>query len=136
MPEDKPLITPQWLMKARRDRARFVGLTVAVFLVLTALSFWALPRLQDAAAAVQKEGGGAPLKGHIATLVWLAGVFRVAWYGIAMGCGAAILYALTGHMDGLLPVLSGLLLAVGLGAVAFTAWVFFVPFMSLLKQAT
>ncbi len=135
MIDDEPL-PPQWLMVVRRNRRRFVLLVLGVFVVFTILSFWALPHLQAVAREVQKEGGGAPLRSHVALLVGLAVWFRVLWFAIAAGCGVAIVLVLIGQLDNFLPFLNFVVSLAGLAAVAFTIYVFFVPFQALLRKMT
>ena len=44
MPEEK-LIDPAWLVQARRNRRTFAFRVVLIFLILSVLAWWALPRL-------------------------------------------------------------------------------------------
>jgi len=139
MPEDR-LIDPSWLVKARRDRRRFAVRVVIIFAVLSILAWWALPRLE----AQHRVLEGVRLPGRnvrapapptaVTLLAKSAGIFKVFWVGIAVGCGIAILLAFTGKIDGLVPVFNLALLIAGAGAVALTIYVFYAPTLLLIKS--
>jgi hypothetical protein len=137
MPEDR-LIDPSWLVKARQARKRFAIRVALVFGILSVLAWWALPRLEERKAVfdnarrlIKKESPEAPLPVKI--LVLSAGVFKVFWAGIAIGCGAAILLAFTGKIDTFVPTLNLVVLLVGAGALALTFYVFYAPALLALE---
>lgn len=132
--ENDDLVTPQWLVVARRNRRRFIFSLLTVFAILTVLAWWGLPRLSQLAAEVAQQGGGAPLPAHVKIIAWLGSWFRIFWVMIAIGCAAALVIALTGKIDTLLPLLSGILLVAGFAAVGFTIYVFYLPTLSLLRR--
>ena len=132
MPEDK-LIDPAWLIKARQDRKKFALRVVIVFAILSILAWWALPNLTARAEEVSRMTRKASVPGHIQTLLWLAGWFKVLWGAIAIGCGAAVVLAFTGKIDTLIPVFSMAVLLVGAGAVGLTFYVFYAPTLILLE---
>ena len=143
MPEERPLIDPQWLIQARRRRVMFVGRLAVVFLLLTLLAWWILPMIRDkvgdpAKLTAVRVVKGKPQQPQLSTFASLllggVGVFKVFWVGIAIGCGAAALLALTGRIDTLVPILNWVLLAVGLATVALTFYVFYLPMTTLLQQ--
>lgn len=132
--EKDELITPQWLMQARKQRKRFILTVLGLFVVLTVLAFWALPRLNEVATQVQAEGGKAPLRSHVALLSWAASWFKIIYTFVAIGCAAAVCLALTGQIDRLLPFLSPVLLVAAVAAVGFTVYVFAMPLFSLVQD--
>ena len=134
MTEEK-LISPQWLMEARKNRKKFILRVIVLFAICSVLAFWALPRLTSMAHEVIRAagGGGGGLPVHVKTLLWLASWFRVLWVGIAIGCGVALLLATTGKIDTLLPLFNILLLVAALAAVGFTLYVYHVPALSLME---
>ena len=129
--EEKELITPQWLIQARKQRVRFILTVIGFFVVLTVLVFLALPRLHE---LIQEEGGKAPLRDHVALLSEGASMFKIFFIFIAAGCGGAIFMALTGKIDSLLSVLSPILLFATIAAVAGTIYVFAMPLFSLVES--
>jgi hypothetical protein len=140
MPEDK-LIDPGWLIQARRRRKMFVARLAVVFLLLTVLAWWILPTFRDRVAEIQRSmptrrGKEKAEEPPLAVSLLLTGVgaFKVFWVGIAVGCGAAALLALTGRIDSLVPVLNWALLAVGLATVGVTFYVFYLPTLSMLRS--
>jgi hypothetical protein len=134
MAEEK-LITPQWLMIARRRRRKFIVSVVCLFGICTLLAFWALPTLVEKGNQVIKEAGHGVLPGNVKVMLFIASWFRVFWVMIALGCGGGILAALTGKIDNQHPLLNVLLLAGGLAAVGFTLYVFYLPAQILLQNA-
>jgi hypothetical protein len=143
MPEDR-LIDPQWLIQARRRRKLFVVRLAVVFLLLTVLAWWVLPSARDRVAEVRKAvstGRAGKAKAEelpaVASLLLAGvGVFKVFWVGIAIGCAAAALLALTGKIDTLVPALNWGLLAVGLAAVALSFFVFYLPTLAAIRRLT
>jgi hypothetical protein len=144
MAEERPLIDPQWLIQARRRRFMFVGRLAVVFVLLTLLAWWILPTIRDKVGDLGKApavrvGKGKAQQPQLSTFASIllggVGVFKVFWVGIAIGCGAAALLALTGKIDSLVPILNWVLLAVGLATVALTFYVFYLPMTTLLGQA-
>jgi hypothetical protein len=140
MPEDR-LIDPGWLIQARRRRKMFVARLAVVFLLLTVLAWWILPTFRDRVAEIQRsmptrrgKGKAEELPLAVSLLLNGVGAFKVFWVGIAIGCGAAALLALTGRIDSLVPVLNWALLAVGLATVAVTFYVFYLPTLSMLRS--
>ncbi len=142
MPEDKP-IDPLWLIQARRRRKMFVARLAVVFLLLTVLAWWILPSFRDRVTDLQKAipaakagkgGPSADLPGMVSLLLSCVGVFKVFWVGIAVGCGAAALLAMTGKIDTLVPLLNWIVLAVGLAAVALSFYVFYLPTLTMLHR--
>jgi hypothetical protein len=136
MTEEK-LIDPAWLVKARRDRKRFAARVVLVFSILSILAWWALPRLEEQHRQVKAQGLAKRVPGEVPTrvglLVGMAGWFKVLWGAIAIGCAAAILLALTGKIDTLVPVLNMAVLLVGAGALGLTFYVFYAPTLLVLE---
>lgn len=132
MTEEK-FIDPQWLIRARKNRWKFVVSVVALFLLCTVLAFWVLPKMTALAREVALEGRGRAPAAEVTQVLRLAGLFKLFWAAIALGCGAGILLALTGKIDNLLPVLNFVLLLVGVGAVAFTFYVYYTPALTLLE---
>jgi hypothetical protein len=136
MPEDK-LIDPGWLVKARKDRKRFALRVLLVFGILSVLAWWALPRLEEQVAQVaalkakKMPSGGVPWA--VGLLAQSAGLFKGFWVAIAIGCGAAIVLAMTGKVDTLLPVFNIGVLLVGAGAIALTFYVFYAPTLIVLE---
>ena len=138
MPEDK-LIDPGWLVKARRDRKHFAMRVLVIFAVLSILAWWALPRLETnhteiVRSLVQKKkdptsGASLPIR----LLAEGAGLFKVFWVAVAIGCGVGVLLAFTGKIDTLLPVLNIGVLLVGVAAVALTIYVFYAPTLLMLE---
>ncbi len=126
MPEDK-LLPPQWLMVARRNRKRFLGLVLLLLALCTILAFLALASTAGR-LAVRNIGGVEELPFSSKTIVWLASWFRVFWVVIAAGCGAAILLALAGKIDSLVPALNIVLFLANLAALAFLLYILFVLF--------
>jgi hypothetical protein len=126
---EERLIDPQWLREARKRRLQFICRVGLVFLVLSVLAWWALPRLLAAAEEVNRAtaGTGAPVPASVSILVWAAGWFKAFWAVIGLGCAGAVALALTGKMDTLLRVLNIAVLLVGLAAVAMTFYVFYAP---------
>ncbi len=140
MAEEQRLIDPQWLIQARRRRMMFIARLGAVFMLLTVLAWWVLPTIRDKMVDFDKavpslRGGKAkaqPLPAMASVLLNYVGVFKVFWVGIAIGCGAAAVLALTGKIDTLVPVLNWVLLAAGLATVALTFYVFYLPTLTLI----
>ena len=140
MAEEQRLIDPQWLIQARRRRMMFIARLAAVFMLLTVLAWWVLPTIRDKMAGFDKvapslRGGKAkaqPPPAMASILLNYVGVFKVFWVGIAIGCGAAAVLALTGKIDTLVPVLNWVLLAAGLATVALTFYVFYLPTLTLI----
>jgi hypothetical protein len=137
VPEDR-LIDPAWLVKARQARKSFAVRVAIVFGILSVLAWWALPRLEERKAVfenarrlIQKESPEAPLP--VKVLVHSAGVFKVFWGGIAIGCGAAVLLAFTGKIDTFVPMLNLAVLLVGAAALALTFYVFYAPALLALE---
>jgi hypothetical protein len=133
MPEDK-LIPPQWLMAARKNRKKFISTVVVLFLICTLLAFWALPMMVARSNEVIKESGHGKLPGHIQTVLFVATWFKMFWVAIAIGCGVAIGAALTGKVDGLLPILNIGMMVAAAGAVAFMFYVFYLPAQILVER--
>jgi hypothetical protein len=136
MPEDK-LIDPGWLVKARKDRKRFALRVLLVFGILSVLAWWALPRLEEQVTQVavlkaKKMPSGA-VPWAVGLLASSAGLFKGFWVAIAIGCGAAIVLAMTGKVDTLLPVFNIGVLLVGAGAIALTFYVFYAPTLIVLE---
>jgi hypothetical protein len=131
VPEDR-LIDPSWLVKARQARKRFAVRVVIVFGILSVLAWWALPRLEERKAVFEKarllvKAGAPEAPLPIRVLALSAGVFKVFWAGIAIGCGAAVLLGFTGKFDPLLPTLNVLLLLLAAAAIALTLYAFYAP---------
>lgn len=132
MPEDK-LIDPAWLVKARKDRKHFACRVVLVFGVLSVLAWWALPMLEGRHAdviktlAAKKKATSPSVPAPVKILLWMEGWFKALWVAIGIGCAVAILVALTGKIDTLLPVLNIAVLLIGAGAVGLTIYVFYAP---------
>lgn len=140
MPEDR-LIDPSWLVKARQTRKSFAIRVALVFGVLSVLAWWALPRLEaqksvfeKARLLVKSKTPEAPLP--VRVLALSAGVFKVFWVAIAVGCGAAVLLGFTGKIDTLLPTLNLIVLLVGAAALALTFYAFYAPTLMLLEKVT
>ena len=114
---------------------RFSFIVIGLFVVLTILAFWALPRLNELATKIQEEGGKAPLRSHVILLASGASWFKIFYFFVAAGCVAAIVMSLSGQIDRLLPLLSPLLLLVSLAAVGGTIYVFAVPLFSLVESS-
>jgi hypothetical protein len=136
MPEDK-LIDPAWLVKARKDRKRFSVRVVLVFAILSVLAWWALPRLEDQVARVtslhSKRMPERNIPGAVHLLASSAGLFKAFWGVIALGCAAAIILALAGKIDTLLPVLNIGVLLMGAAAIGLTFYVFYAPTLLVLE---
>ena len=145
MPEER-LIDPGWLIKARQRRKTLVAQLAVVFVLLTVLAWWILPtfrdRIEDIRKAVPVARGGKAkaeaekLPALASLLISCVGVFKVFWVGIAVGCGAGGLLALTGKIDTLVPLLNWIVLAVGLGAVALSFYVLYLPTLTLLQRVS
>lgn len=133
--EQDGVVTPQWLITARKRRKKFILALTAVFLILTLLSFVALPMLEKAAIKAAVEDG-VRLKKHVGLLADLAGTFQVLWVGIAIGCVVVILLVLTGKLDPMLRLSTAILILGGAGAVVFTGYVFYLPLVSMVQKAT
>ncbi len=135
MTEEK-LIDPQWLREARQRRGQFILRVGLVFLVLSILAWWALPRLLATAEEVNRAvgGKGSALPGPVALLVWAAGWFKALWAVIGLGCAGAVLLALTGKIDTLLHVMNMAVLLVGVAAVALTFYVFYAPVLIAIEK--
>ena len=143
MPEEK-LIDPGWLIKARQRRKTFVLQLAVVFVLLTVLAWWILPTFAGKVEEIRKavpvaRGGKAKAEGEklpamASLLISCVGVFKVFWAGIAIGCGAAGLLALTGKIDTLLPVLNWVVLAVGLGTVVLSFYILFLPMLTMVQR--
>ena len=137
--EPDELLTPQWLRRARQNRVRFMYRIVLIFTVFSVLSWWALPRLdsqsREVKAKVEKKGKKLDLPADVDLLLSLAGLFKVFWVGIAIGCGVAIALAMTGKIDTLIPLLNLILLLAGLAGVGFTLYVFYAPVRILIEGA-
>lgn len=141
MPEEK-LIDPGWLIKARRRRTLFVVQLAVVFVLLTLLAWWILPTFSDKVEEIRKavpsaragKGKTQDLPSMVSLLLSSVGLFKVFWAGIAIGCGAAGLLALTGKIDTLVPLLNWIVLAVGLGAVVLSFYVLFLPALTLVQR--
>ena len=134
MAEEEKLITPQWLIQARKQRTRFILTVIGFFVVLSVLVFFALPRLHELTSKIQAEGGKAPLRDHVAMLSEGASMFKIFFIFIAAGCGGAVFMALIGKIDSLLPMLSPVLLFATIAAVAGTIYVFSMPLFSLVES--
>ena len=138
MSEDK-LIDPAWLVKARVDRRKFAMRVAVVFLILSILAWWALPRLETQhqvfshALAQKKAPKTTAAPGVVSMLAGMAGVFKGFWVAIAIGCGAAVALAFTGKIDSLIPVLNIAVLLLGAGGVALTFYVFYAPTLIALE---
>lgn len=137
--EPDDLIDPQWLMRARKNRVRFMYRVVVIFLAFSVLSWWALPKLversEEVKAKMEKRGEKLEIPGDVGLLLNLAGVFKVFWVGIAIGCGAAVLLAMTGKIDTLIPLLNLVLILAAAAAVGFTIYVFYAPMRILIEGA-
>jgi len=139
MPEEK-LIDPAWLVKARKNRKHFALRVLLVFGILSVLAWWALPRLETQHLEITRSlvmkkkdpASGAPTTVRI--LAESAGIFKAFWVVIAIGCGAAVVIALTGKIDTLLPVFNIGVLLVGAGAIALTFYVFYAPTLLVLES--
>jgi hypothetical protein len=140
MPEDR-LIDPAWLIKARKDRKAFAVRVALVFGILSMLAWWALPRLQEQHAVLEKvrltarrdaTPPAAPIL--VKALAYSAGVFKVFWAGIAIGCAAGILLAFTGKIDALIPTLNLVLLLAGAAGLALGVYVYYAPTLILLDR--
>ncbi len=132
--EQDGVVTPQWLITARQRRKRFILALIGLFLVLTVLAFVALPFLEKEAVKASVEKG-VRLKSHVGTLADLAGFFQVFWVFIAIGCGVMILLALTGRLDPIVRLMTGIMILAGVGAVAFTGYIFYLPLVSMVQKA-
>ncbi len=140
MPEDK-LIDPAWLVNARKNRRAFAIRIALVFGVLSVLAWWALPRLEERHAVLEKarisiRAGQKPKEAPLVVrlLAASAGAFKVFWVGIAIGCGAAVLLGFTGKIDTLIPTLKFVLLLVGAAALGATFYVFYAPTLLILDS--
>jgi hypothetical protein len=137
MPEDK-LIDPSWLVKARKNRRTFAFRVVLVFLILSVLAWWALPRLSaqvDQVSALHLKRSAPKVPVAVGLLSSLAGAFKALWAVIGIGAAAAILLGFTGKIDTLVPVLNLALLVVGVAAVGLTIYVFYAPALMLIEGA-
>ena len=135
MPEEK-LIDPAWLVQARRNRRTFAFRVVLIFLILSVLAWWALPRL----AAQYEQVGGMHVKKSppkvpvtIGLLANCAGIFKALWAAIGIGSLAAIVLGFSGKIDTLVPMLNLGLLLVGVAAVSVTIYVFYAPALILIE---
>jgi hypothetical protein len=135
MPEEK-LIDPAWLVQARKNRRTFAFRVVLVFLILSVLAWWALPRL----AAQYEQVGGMHVKKSppkvpvtIGFLATFSGIFKALWAAIGIGSAAAIVLGFTGKIDTLVPILNLGLLLVGVAAVGLTIYVFYAPALILIE---
>jgi hypothetical protein len=137
MPEDR-LIDPAWLVTARKNRKAFALRVAIVFGILSVLAWWALPRLQERHAILEKvrltarKDSAPPAPALVTALAVSAGVFKVFWVGIVLGCAAGVLLGFTGKIDTLLPLLNFILLLVAAAALALTFYVFYAPALLLL----
>ena len=135
MPEEK-LIDPAWLVRARKNRRMFAYRVVLVFLILSVLAWWALPRLaaqyeQVVNLHVRKSPPMLPVT--ISLLAKCAGIFKALWAAIGIGSVAAIALGFTGKIDTLVPTLNLGMLLVGVGAVGVTIYVFYAPALILIE---
>jgi hypothetical protein len=131
MPEDR-LIDPAWLVKARLNRKRFALRVALVFGVLSVLAWWALPRLQERHAELEKLRFRAakappPAPKVVRLLAASATAFKVFWVAIAIGCAAGVALGFTGKIDTLIPVLNLVLSLAAAAALAATFYVFYAP---------
>lgn len=140
MPEDK-LIDPAWLVNARKNRRAFALRIALVFGVLSVLAWWALPRLEERHAVLEKarisiRSGQKPKEAPLVVRLLAAssGAFKVFWAAIAIGCGAAVLLGFTGKIDTLIPLLNFALLLVGAAALGATFYVFYAPTLLILDS--
>jgi len=135
MPEDK-LIDPSWLVRARKNRRVFAVRLVLVFLILSVLSWWALPRLTgqyNQVLNLHLRKGPPKTPVSVDLLVSLAGIFKGLWAVIGIGSVAAILLGFTGKIDTFVPILNLGLLLVGVAAVGLTIYVFYAPALLLIE---
>ena len=126
MPKEK-LIDPVWLVQARKNRRKFAFRVVLVFLILSVLAWWALPRLAaqyEQAVNLQVKKNPPKLPVTIGLLANVAGIFKALWAAILIGSVVAIGLGFTGKIDTLVPVLNVGLLLVGVAAVGLTIYVF------------
>jgi hypothetical protein len=138
MADERQLIDPAWLVKARKDRKAFAVRVLIVFSVLSILAWWALPRLESqygefSRSAMRKVSHSGTEPASIRLLSGLAGWFKVLWVAIAIGCGAGVLLAFTGKIDTLVPVLNIAVLLLGAGALGLTFYVFYAPTLLALE---
>lgn len=138
MPEDR-LIDPAWLVKARKDRKTFALRVALVFGVASMLAWWALPRLQERHAVLEKvrltarrDAMPPAAPTLVKVLAYSAGVFKVFWAGIAIGCAAGILLAFTGKIDTLIPTLNLVLLLAAAAGLILAGYVLYAPALILL----
>ncbi len=127
MREKDGLITPQWLITARKRRARFILRVAIVFALFSVLAFWAIPALVSKSNELIKEVGGGKLPAHVNLIVGMASAFKAFWVVISIGCGISVVLALVGKIDSLLPAANIILLLVAVGVIIFTFYVFILP---------
>jgi len=135
VPEEK-LIDPAWLVRARKNRRMFAYRVVLVFLILSVLAWWALPRLAaqyEQVVALHAKKSPPMLPVTIGLLAKCAGIFKALWAAIGLGSVAVIVLGFTGKIDSLVPMLNLGLLLVGVAAVGVTIYVFYAPALILIE---
>ena len=135
MPEEK-LIDPAWLVRARKNRRKFASRVVMVFLILSVLAWWALPRLAaqyEQVLSMHVKSIPPKLPVTIELLASIAGIFKALWAAIGIGSATAIVLGFTGKIDTLVPIFNLGLLLVGVAAVGVTIYVFYAPALILIE---
>ena len=138
--DEERLIDPQWLLRARQRRIKFAVYVIVFFGVLSVIAWVALPFVKEKAEKINQELGSNvgrvekdKRENAQQILSWVSW-FRGFWLVIAIGCGAAILLAMTGKIDSLLPILIFAVFVVGAGAAVFTIYIFWLPTRTVLDN--
>ena len=138
--KEEEFIDPGWLRRARARRGQFAVYVIILFGVLSGIAWVALPFVKKEAEKINQELGSnvgriekEKRENADQILSWV-GWFRAFWLVIAIGCGAAILLAMTGKIDTFVPILNIAVLLIGVGAIAFTVYIFWLPTRSVLEN--
>ena len=138
--DEEDLIDPGWLRRARARRVKFCIYVIVMFGVLSGIAWVALPMVHKQAEKINKELGSnvggveKEKRAQADEIIKWVNWFRFFWVFIAIGCVAAISLAFTGKIDGLVPILNLLVLAVGVGAIVFTVYIFWLPTRIVLEN--